>query len=78
MAVGIAHIAKKQLSIVLAEHSAGKAHGWGAIAKKLGMKPGSKEFKALKDGASVQLGKIKGKGKTEKPPAKKPKRGKRK
>jgi len=33
------------------------------IVKRLGIKPGSKEFHALKKGGSVELDKAKGKGK---------------
>lgn len=32
-----------------------RAKGWGALAKELGIKPGSKEFKALKDGSPPRL-----------------------
>jgi hypothetical protein len=35
-------------------HNPGK--GWGVIAKSLGIKPGSKDFKSLKDGASTFSG----------------------
>ncbi len=37
--------------------------GWGALAKSLGIKPGSKEFHALKGGNDIDDGKDKGKGK---------------
>jgi len=39
--------------------------GWGAIPKSLGIKPGSKEFHALKKG-DLDGGKGKGKGKGHK------------
>ena len=35
---------------VIEKYKSGKGHGWGAIAKSLGIKPGSKEFHALKRG----------------------------
>lgn len=40
-----------------------KAKGWGAIAKELGIKPGSKEFKALKDKTAASAEKAKKKKK---------------
>ena len=40
-----------------------KDKGWGAIAKDLGIKPGSKEFKALKDKSSASADKAKKKKK---------------
>ena len=50
-----------------------KGKGWGVIAKELGIKPGSKEFHALKNGDLVfngvpadDSGKVKGKGKGKK------------
>ena len=35
---------------VMREYAAGKGQGWGVIAKRLGIKPGSAEFHALKNG----------------------------
>lgn len=35
-----------------------KSKGWGAMAKELGIKPGSKEFHALKNSASGKQGKM--------------------
>lgn len=57
---------------VIREYKAGKGKGWGVIAKSLGIKPGSKEFHALKNGSGLYSddsmkgqgqGKGKGKGK---------------
>jgi len=42
-----------------------KDKGWGFIAKQLGIKPGSAEFKELTAGASNKLEKTKAKGKTK-------------
>jgi len=60
---------------VMAVYTPNKKKGWGAIAKELGIKPGSKEFHALKsgdlhftgapaggEGSSPGKGKGKGKG----------------
>ena len=35
---------------IIREYKSGKGKGWGVLAKSLGIKPGSKEFKALKNG----------------------------
>ncbi len=48
---------------VLGQYKSGKGKGWGALAKSLGIKPGSKEFHALKRGSDLYDGDTKGKGK---------------
>lgn len=55
---------------VVQTYQAHKGKGWGVIAKELGIKPGSREFHALKNGdlvygdaATSSPGKGKGKGK---------------
>jgi hypothetical protein len=51
---------------VLREYKSSKGKDWGVIAKSLGIKPGSKEFHALKRSQDLyngQGGKGKGKGK---------------
>lgn len=63
----------KQPERVVEVYKTGKGRGWGAIAKELGIKPGSAEFHALKRGdlhftgapaaADDAPGKGKGKGK---------------
>jgi len=63
MTLGIGKIANKSIDEVVGEYKANKGQGWGVIAKRLGIKPGSKEFHALKKGGSVELEKAKGKGK---------------
>ena len=35
---------------VIRNYESGKGQGWGALAKSLGIKPGSEQFKALKSG----------------------------
>lgn len=40
----------KPVDHVLQTYKAGKGKGWGALAKELGIKPGSPEFHALKRG----------------------------
>jgi len=48
---------------VMREYQSGKGKGWGVIAKSLGIKPGSKEFHALKRGHDLYNGQGKGKSK---------------
>ena len=54
MAVGIAHISNKSIDEVVNEYTENKGNGWGVIANNLGIKPGSKDFQALKNGGSNQ------------------------
>ena len=42
MTVGIAKMTNKPIDEVVAEYKANKGRGWGVIAKRLGIKPGSK------------------------------------
>ncbi len=73
MVFQLGQMAQKQPEVVLQTYRAHRGKGWGVIAKRLGIKPGSKEFHALKngdlvygaapaDGASRGKGKGKGKG----------------
>ena len=70
---------RKSLDTVLETYRTKKTQGWGAMAKSLGIKPGSAEFHALKQGnlgwypasgsdtaKSTGSGKDKGKGKGKK------------
>ena len=53
---------------VMREYKTSKGKGWGVIAKSLGIKPGSKEFHALKRSQDLYNGhdkKGKGKGKNK-------------
>lgn len=63
MALEIAKLTKKPADEVVKVYQASKTKGWGAISKELGIKPGSPEFHALKDGADTRSKKGKGKGK---------------
>jgi len=38
---------------VLSKYKSDKSKGWGALAKSLGIKPGSREFHALKQGSDL-------------------------
>jgi len=69
MCFRVGQVASQPVDVVMKEYQAHKGQGWGVIAKNLGIKPGSKEFHALKKGdlngddASASKGKGKGKGK---------------
>jgi hypothetical protein len=67
MILRLGELAKQPLEHVVTEHQSHAGQGWGVIAKSLGIKPGSREFHALKDnrlddgGSSGKNGKGKGK-----------------
>ncbi|TSJ45852.1 hypothetical protein [Fluviicola chungangensis] len=48
MAFQISNIAKRPIEDVISVYKTSKSKGWGAMAKELGIKPGSAEFHALK------------------------------
>ncbi|MBL7917270.1 MAG: hypothetical protein JNM96_02665 [Bacteroidia bacterium] len=57
MTLETARITKKTDDDVLKAFTANKTKGWGAIAKEMGIKPGSPEFHALKGKAKNKKGK---------------------
>lgn len=59
-ALEIAKITSKTIDEVAKSYEANKAKGWGVIAKEMGIKPGSKEFHALKNKAKGKNDKVKG------------------
>ncbi len=59
----LAHLAKKPVDTVVHVYQKSQHKGWGAIAKELGIKPGSDEFKQLKAGFGDYDAGNKGKGK---------------
>ena len=67
MCFRVGQVASRPVEVVTKEYQAHKKQGWGVIAKNLGIKPGSKEFHALKEGNvngdNASTGKGKGKGK---------------
>ncbi|TAL25248.1 MAG: hypothetical protein EPN94_05660 [Nitrospirae bacterium] len=66
MTLRIGQIANKPTEVIIKEYKANRGKGWGVIAHRLGIKPGSKEFHALKRGDIIikgESGKVKGKGK---------------
>jgi len=65
MVLRLGEMSSKPVDYVLSRYRAEKHRGWGVLAKSLGIKPGSKEFHALKQGSDIysSTGKAKGKGK---------------
>lgn len=49
IAASLANLSGKPIDVVVAAYKKDKKAGWGAVAKALGIKPGSPAFKALKD-----------------------------
>jgi hypothetical protein len=78
MVFRLGEISRHPTDYVLEKYKAHKGKGWGVLAQSLGIKPGSKEFQALKRGSDLykegvgkkgkgeEKGKGKGKGKGEK------------
>ncbi|CAH2031873.1 hypothetical protein [Trichlorobacter ammonificans] len=50
MCLQLGQMSRKEPETVLRTYQRSKSKGWGAIAKELGIKPGSAEFHALKRG----------------------------
>lgn len=66
MSFEISRLSKKKVDDVVAEYKKSKARGWGFIAKQMGIKPGSPQFKELKAKAKAKndkMKKVKGKDK---------------
>ena len=58
----LGEMSSKSVDFVLDKYKTGKNKGWGVLAKSLGIKPGSQEFKALKAGHDIYRSAEKGKG----------------
>ena len=63
MVFRLGEMSAKPTDYVIEKYKSGKGKGWGALAQSLGIKPGSKEFHALKRGDDFYDDKDKGKGK---------------
>jgi hypothetical protein len=65
MLLRLGEISRQPTEYVIEKYKSGKGKGWGALAKSLGIKPGSKEFHALKRGHNLydEKPKVKNKGK---------------
>ncbi|HWR73239.1 MAG TPA: hypothetical protein VN604_08715 [Nitrospirota bacterium] len=70
MVLKLGEMANQPPDRVMTQYQASRNQGWGALAKSLGIKPGSPEFHALKRGHDLYgdsgSGKGKGKGKKRK------------
>ena len=72
MVLRLGEMSNRPTDYVVNQYRSGKGKGWGALAKSLGIKPGSDEFHALKNGHDLyedmggDKGKEKGKGKGKK------------
>ena len=66
MCLRVGQVGSRPVEVVVKEYKAHKGQGWGVIAKNLGIKPGSKEFHALKKGDLGTNGADSGKGKDNK------------
>ena len=75
MVLRLGEMSGRPTDYVINQYRSGKGKGWGALAKSLGIKPGSEEFHALKNGHDLYddknmgggKGKEKSKGKGKKP-----------
>jgi len=72
MVLRLGEMSKQPTGYVIEKYKSGKGKGWGALAKSLGIKPGSEGFHALKRGHDLyddndrDKDKAKGKGKNRK------------
>jgi hypothetical protein len=74
MVLRLGEMSYRPTDSVIKQYRSGKGQGWGVLAKSLGIKPGSKEFHALKRGHDLHgsndpaagQGKGNGKGKGRK------------
>lgn len=68
VALRLGEMSGRPIEDVTDRYRKSKGQGWGALAKSLGIKPGSKEFHALKRGDDFygDMGPGKGKGKKDK------------
>lgn len=70
MAAQVAASTNKPFDDVVKTYQSNKTKGWGAIAKDLGIKPGSPEFHAMKKSLKSKKGSSGSKGKSDKPKGK--------
>ena len=62
MVLRLGEMSSKSVDYVLRKYQFGKSKGWGALAQSLGIKPGSREFHALKRGSDIYGNTYKSKG----------------
>ncbi len=63
MVLRLGEMSGHETDYVIEKYRSNKGKGWGNLAKSLGIKPGSKEFHALKNGHDIYDDKDRGKGK---------------
>jgi len=66
MVLRLGEMSKQPTDYVINQYRSSKGKGWGALAKSLGIKPGSNEFHALKRGQDLYYDNDTGKGKKAK------------
>ena len=65
MLLRIGEMSNRPIVHVIEKYKAEKGKGWGVLAKSLGIKPGSKDFHALKQGQGLYDDKNRGKAKVK-------------
>lgn len=55
MVLRLGEISHQPTDVVIRQYQENRHKGWGALAKSLGIKPGSREFHALKAGHDLRL-----------------------
>jgi len=66
MVLRLGELSGRPTGDVIRKYQSGKGKGWGALAKSLGIKPGSKAFKALKNGDEFKGSRYTNKNKAKK------------
>ena len=56
MVLKLGELAHKKTDTVFEQYNTSKNRGWGVLAKQLGIRPGSREFHALKRGHDLNFG----------------------
>ena len=65
MVLRLGELSRMPINIVIKEYKKSRGKGWGVVAKRLGIKPGSSAFHALKAGHDLDGGKGKDKVKVK-------------
>jgi hypothetical protein len=66
MVFRLGEMSSRPVDYVLNKYKIEKSKGWGSLAKSLGIKPGSREFHALKQGGDIYRNEYKNKGNKKK------------
>jgi hypothetical protein len=65
MLLRLGEMSNRPIDYVIEKYKAEKGKGWGVLAKSLGIKPGSKNFHALKQGQDLYVDKYRAKDKVK-------------